>query len=95
MRPRRLPPPVYPRRKRGCAGRNDSILVVHYDVSQVDIAAHRMNEMVAANSVTIAVAAGANHFQLVVANSHAGRNRQRAAVQRVHAVSVDVTRQIR
>src|SRR5947207_265613 len=51
--------------------------------------------MVAANSVTVAVAAGANHFQLVVAKFDAGRNGQRAAMERVHAVSVDVTGQIR
>src|SRR5205085_11439878 len=51
--------------------------------------------MVPANSVTIPVAAGANHFQLVVAASYASRNRQRAAVQCMHAVSVHVARQIR
>src|SRR5437870_9570095 len=51
--------------------------------------------MVAANSVTIAVAASANHLHFVVAKSHAGRNRQRAAMERVHSVSVDVAGQIR
>ena len=51
--------------------------------------------MVPANSVTVPVAAGANHFQLVVAASYASRNRQRAAVQCMHAVSVHVARQIR
>ena len=54
-----------------------------------------VNEMVAANSVTVAVATGANHFQLVVAQSDAGCNRQCAAMKRVHSVSVDVTGQIR
>src|SRR5713101_4709751 len=51
--------------------------------------------MVAADSVAIAVAAGADHFQLVVAKSDAGGNRQRAAMERVHSVSVDVAGQIR
>jgi hypothetical protein len=54
-----------------------------------------VNEMVAADSVTIAVAANANHFQFVVAKSDSGRNRQRPAMERVHPVSVDVTGQIR
>jgi hypothetical protein len=47
--------------------------------------------MVAANSVTVAVAASANHLQFVVAASHAGRDRQRAAMQCMHSVSVHVT----
>src|SRR4030095_12893773 len=51
--------------------------------------------MVAANSVTVAVAANANHFQFVVAKFDAGRNRECAAMERVHSVSVDVTGQIR
>src|SRR5438876_12296422 len=51
--------------------------------------------MVAANSVTVAVAAGANHFQVMVAKPDAGRNRERAAMERVHSVGVDVTGQIR
>src|SRR5436190_5956260 len=51
--------------------------------------------MVAANSVTVAVAASANHFQFLVAESDAGRNRQCAAMERVHSVSIDVTGQIR
>jgi hypothetical protein len=51
--------------------------------------------MVAADSVTVAVAASANHFQFVVAKSDAGRNRQCAAMQRVHPVSINVTGQIR
>src|SRR5438128_3340286 len=51
--------------------------------------------MVAANSVTVAVAAGANHFQVMVAKSDAGRDRQRAPVQRMHSISVHIARQIR
>jgi hypothetical protein len=51
--------------------------------------------MIAANSVTVAVAAGANHFQLVIAKPDAGRNRQCAAMERVHPVSINVTGQIR
>src|SRR5215467_9776741 len=51
--------------------------------------------MVAANSVTIAVATSANHFELVVTHSHPGRNGKRPAMECVHSVRVDVTGQIR
>jgi hypothetical protein len=51
--------------------------------------------MVPANSVTIAIAAGANDFQFVIAKFHTGRHGQGAAMKGVHSVSVDVTGQIR
>ena len=75
-------------------GRQAINLVVHHDVGQIDVAAHGVNEMVAADAETVAVAAGADDFQLVVAQLDAGGHRQRAAVQRVHAVGVDVARQV-
>src|ERR1700731_1674411 len=51
--------------------------------------------MVAADAKTVAVAAGADDFQLVVAKLDAGGNGEGTAMQRVHPVSVDVTRQVR
>src|SRR5262249_56510411 len=51
--------------------------------------------MVATNSVTVAVAASANHLPFLVAKFDTGRDRERAAMERVHSVSVGITGQIR
>ena len=65
-------------------------LVVHHDVEQVDVAAHGVHEVVAADAEAVAVAAGHQHGQIVIGELHSSGHRQRAAVQGVHAVGVDV-----
>src|SRR5882672_7316174 len=51
--------------------------------------------MVAADAEAISVAAGADDFQFVVAELDAGGHGERSAMQRVHAVGVDIARQVR
>ena len=51
--------------------------------------------MVAADAEAVAVAAGADDFQFVVAELDAGGHGQGPAMQGVHAVGVDVARQVR
>src|SRR5438552_3940152 len=51
--------------------------------------------MVAADAEAVAIAAGADDFQLVVAELDASGNGKRASVQGVHAIGVDVARQVR
>src|SRR4030095_5189684 len=70
-------------------------LVVHHDVGQVDVAPHRMDEMVASNPVAVAIAASADDFQFVVAELDAGGHGEGSAMQGVHAVGVDIPRQVR
>src|SRR4029077_3474308 len=70
-------------------------LVVHHDVSEVNVAPHGVNKMIAAYSVTVAVAASANHFQFVVASPDPVRIRECAPMERGPSVSVDVTGKIR
>ncbi len=48
-----------------------------------------MDEVAAADAEAVAVAAGDQHGQLVVGQLEARGHRQRAAMQRVHAVGVD------
>ena len=81
--------------RRGLPGRQAVDLVVHDDVGQVDVAPHRVHEVVAADAVAVAVAAGDDDLHLVVGQGRSGRYRQRAAVQGVHTVGVDVAGQVR
>src|SRR5207302_1378735 len=69
-------------------------LVVHHDVGEIDVAAHDVDEVVAADAEAVAVAAGDYDLEAVVAELRPGRDRQRAPVQRVHAVGVDVAGQV-
>src|SRR2546423_2451350 len=48
-----------------------------------------------ADTEAVAIAAGADDFQLVVTELDAGSHGQGAAMQRVHPIGVDVARQIR
>ena len=79
---------------RGLAGGQPVNLVVHHDVSQVHVAAHGVGEMVAADAEAVAIAAGADDLQLVVAELDAGADGEGAAVQGVHAVGVDEAGQV-
>src|SRR3989440_5960494 len=51
--------------------------------------------MVAADAEAVAIAAGADDFQFVVAELDAGSDGEGAAMQGVHAIGVDVARQVR
>ena len=70
-------------------------LVVHGEVEQVDIAAHRVDEMIAANSEAVAITAGHDHGKIVIREFHSRGHSERAPVQRVHAVGTDVPWQVR
>jgi hypothetical protein len=69
-------------------------LIVHDDVGKIDITAHAVHEMVAADAIAVAVAAGDDDLELVIGHLRAGGYRQRAAMQCVHAVGADVAGQI-
>src|SRR5204863_4187885 len=69
-------------------------LVVHDNVSQVHIAAHRVKKVIAADPETVAVAAGADHFQFVVAQLRPRGHRERATMKSVHPISIDEARQV-
>jgi hypothetical protein len=58
-------------------------LVVHDDIGQVDVAAHRLNEVVQADTVAVAVTARGYHCDRGVGQPGASGKRQRAAVQAV------------
>src|SRR5258708_6836694 len=65
-------------------------LVVHDDVEQVHVAAHRMDEMVAADPKTVAVAARHHYSEFMIGKLQSGGHRQRPAVQSVHAIGIHV-----
>src|SRR5207245_11522185 len=65
-------------------------LVVHDDVEQVHIAAHRMDEMVAADPKTVAVAARHHYSEFMIGKLQSCGHRQRPAVQSVHAIRIHV-----
>src|SRR4030095_5322021 len=66
--------------RRSLTGRQAVNLVVHRDVQQVNIPAHRMDEMISPNSRTISIASGHDHVQIVVGHLYARGDRERAAV---------------
>src|SRR5215470_14748132 len=53
-------------RRRNLSRREAVDLIVHDDVSQIDVAAHGMNEVVAADTVAVAIAAGGDNLKLVI-----------------------------
>ena len=75
--------------RRGLAGGKAVDLVVHHDVEQIDVAAHGVDEVIAADAEAVAIAAGDQHSQIVVGQLHARGDSQRPAMQRVHAVGID------
>ena len=66
-------------------------LVVHDDIGEVHVAARRVREVIAADPVAVAVAAGDDHVQFMIGHLCTGRHRKGASVQRMHAVGVEVT----
>ena len=69
-------------------------LVVHHQVGEVDVAARGMHQVVSADAVAVPVAAGRDHGELVVPQLGARRYRERAPVQGVHTVRIDVAGQV-
>ena len=64
--------------------------VVEDDIGHVEVAPAAVDEISGADTVAIAVATHRHHCELMVRELRAGGDRQRAAVQRVEAVGVDV-----
>src|SRR5262252_4576689 len=52
--------------RRSLTGRQAINLVVHRDVQQVNIPAHRMNEMISPDAEPVSIASGHDHVQIVV-----------------------------
>src|SRR5947208_4781158 len=82
-------------RRRGLACGQTINLVVHCDVEQIDIPAHRVNKVIAADSESVTVTACDDYAEVVIRKLDAGRYRQRPAVKRMHAVSVNEPREVR
>ena len=77
------------------AGRQPVDLVVHHDVRDVDVAAHRLDEVVQPDAVAVAVAAGRDDGHRRVGQLGARGERQRPPVQAVHAVRPEEPGQVR
>ena len=69
-------------------------LVVHDDVEQINVTAHAVDEVVAADPEAVAVAASHQYGQLVIGELHTGCYGQRPAVQSMHAIGIDVTGEV-
>src|SRR3989449_148445 len=76
---------------RGLASREAVDLIVHDDVEQIDVAAHGVDKVVAADTETVAVTASHQYCQIVIGKLHPSRHRQRPAVQSVHAIGINET----
>jgi len=76
---------------RRLAGGQAIDLVVHDDVEQIHIAAHRMNEVVAADPETVTVAARHQHGEFIDWQASVQWPRRGRAMQSVHAVGIHVS----
>ena len=76
------------------AGGETVDLVVHDNVGEVDVAAGSMGKVVAADAVTVPVASGNDYREFVVGQLGAGGHCQGTPVEGVHAVAVEVARQV-
>ena len=66
-------------------------LIVHDNVGHIDIAADRMHRMAHANGKAVAVTAGGDDRQLAVGELDALRDWERATVNAMQPVGIDVT----
>src|SRR5260370_38367109 len=80
--------------RRSLAGGEAVDLVVHDDVEQVHVAAHGVNEMVAADPEAVSVAARHHHGDLVIGELQTSGYRQRPTVQGVHAIGIRVAGEV-
>src|ERR1700730_18194239 len=80
--------------RRDLAGSQPVDLVVHCDIEQIHIAPQGVNEMIAANAETVAVAAGNHDDEVMIGELDARCNGQGAAVQRMHAIGIDIAGKI-
>ena len=69
-------------------------LVVHHDVGQVHIPAGGVGEMVSADAIGIAIPARNDDGEFMIGHLGAGRHCQSPTVNRVHAISVEVSGKI-
>ena len=69
--------------------------VVEEQDRHVDVAAQRVDQVVAADRERVAVTGDDPHRQVLAGRGDAGRDRRRAAVDRVHAVGVEVVGEAR
>src|SRR5207248_8827518 len=68
--------------------------VVEDDVGHVDVAPAAVDEVAGADAITVTIAAHRDHGQLVVGQLGASRDRQRAPMEGVQPVGVDVVRSL-
>ena len=81
------------RRRRRLALRQTVDAVVEHHDPDVDVAAHRMEDVVAADRERVPVTSDHPHHELGASLLEPGRDRRRAAVDRVEAVRIHVVRQ--
>ena len=78
--------------RRSLSGGQTVNLVVVDKVGYLNVAAHSMQKMVAADSVGIAVSGAADYFQFVIGQPDGGGHRQNQAVDTFKTVSLDEVR---
>jgi pectin methylesterase-like acyl-CoA thioesterase len=63
-------------------------MIIHQDISDIDVAAHSMDSMCCANGKAVAVAAAGDNGQFRVCQLNALGKRQSAAMSCMHTVGV-------
>ncbi|MNJ51492.1 hypothetical protein D3C77_468000 [compost metagenome] len=67
-------------------------LIIHNDISDIDVPSNRMNGMTHSNCEAIAVSTGSDDGQITVRQLHALGNRQRTAMDAMQSVSIYISR---
>ena len=83
---------AFRQRRRGLSFGQPVDAVVEDDVGHVDVAAAAVDEVAGADAIPVTIAAHRDHGQLVVGQLGTGRHRQRAPMEGVQPVGVDVVR---
>src|SRR5207249_9909771 len=86
---------AYGRRRRGLLFGQAIDKVVHDEIGHVDVLARAVIDVVAADGETVAVATEQEDVEIGPGEADAGRERDGAAVDVVHAVAVDEVRKAR
>src|SRR5215470_924669 len=77
--------------RRNLSRRKAVNLIVHNDVRHIDVAPHGVNEVIAADTVAVAVPAGGDNFKFVVGELGACGHGEGAPMKGVHSIAINET----
>ena len=81
-------------RRRGLTGGQSINLVVHYDISHIQISTHGMKKVSYSDAVSIAITASNYDFQVGIGEMSAGSHRNGTSVQAMNSICMNEARKV-